>query len=464
LSKPCPSRSTIMAPVDMEYYDLLGVPADAGDAELKKAYRKMAIRYHPDKNPSPDAEEKFKQVSTAYQVLSDPNLRASYDKNGQKMTEEVTPADAQSFFANVFGGDAFEDFIGKISLMSNMTAQADVLMTEEDRAEMEAEMKAASGSPGAASSSKPDPGRPTSPGSFPKEGRRSASLDIPSGAEAPEPSMSHKLVTDTPSDASKPVHPDGTKSKDKKGRTKMTPEQREQLRKIDEENRKVMEERIETLTNKLKDRLRPFIELNNPDDKDDPERRSYEDKMRKEAEDLKYESFGVELLQTIGNVYLMKATSYLKSKKFLGIPGFFSRLKEKGAFAKDVWGLAMGAHAVMGDMHKIQNGELPQEELRAIEADLTGKILLVSWRGTRLEVSQVLREVVDHTLKDKDAGEEVILKRAKGIFLLGAIYKSIEPDESAEERRELERLVAEAAKPKKKGKKASATIETTVSG
>ncbi len=53
--------------------------------------------------------------------------------------------------------------------------------------------------------------------------------------------------------------------------------------------------RIETLTNKLKDRLRPFVELKNPDDTDDPERRSFEEKMRKEVDDLKYESFGVEV-------------------------------------------------------------------------------------------------------------------------------------------------------------------------
>jgi DnaJ-class molecular chaperone len=49
----------------------LGVRPDANDAELKNAYRKQAIKYHPDKNPSPDAEEKFKEIAKAYQVLGD---------------------------------------------------------------------------------------------------------------------------------------------------------------------------------------------------------------------------------------------------------------------------------------------------------------------------------------------------------------------------------------------------------
>ena len=56
--------------------------------------------------------------------------------------------------------------------------------------------------------------------------------------------------------------------------------------------------RIETLTRKLKDRLQPFVELENPDDKDDPQRHSFEEKMRKEADDLKYESFGLEVSQS----------------------------------------------------------------------------------------------------------------------------------------------------------------------
>lgn len=111
-------------------------------------------------------------------------------------------------------------------------------------------------------------------------------------------------------------------------------------------------------------RLRPFVEATRPGHPDDSETKAFETRMQKEAEDLKFESFGVEvclilsalfssidplqLLHTIGNVYMMKATSFMKSRKFLGIPGFFSRLKEKGTLAKDAWGVigsALGVQA-----------------------------------------------------------------------------------------------------------------------
>lgn len=72
---------------DMEYYDLLGVPASATEIDLKKAYRKAAIVNHPDKGGD---EEKFKLIGEAYRVLSDSNLRAEYDRYGKKKpTDEV---------------------------------------------------------------------------------------------------------------------------------------------------------------------------------------------------------------------------------------------------------------------------------------------------------------------------------------------------------------------------------------
>src|ERR1700685_2040118 len=71
------------ATMKMDYYEVLGVERTADDGVLKTAYRKLAMQYHPDRNPNnPEAEEKFKACSEAYQVLSDPDKRAAYDRFG----------------------------------------------------------------------------------------------------------------------------------------------------------------------------------------------------------------------------------------------------------------------------------------------------------------------------------------------------------------------------------------------
>lgn len=65
-----------------DYYEVLGVAKTADDRDIKKAYRKLAMEFHPDRNSSPDAEEKFKEASEAYEVLSDPDKRRIYDRSG----------------------------------------------------------------------------------------------------------------------------------------------------------------------------------------------------------------------------------------------------------------------------------------------------------------------------------------------------------------------------------------------
>jgi len=77
-----------------DYYAILGVSRDASQEEIKKAYRKLALKYHPDKNPDdPSAEERFKEINEAYAVLSDPEQRARYDRFGTADPRQAHPAD-----------------------------------------------------------------------------------------------------------------------------------------------------------------------------------------------------------------------------------------------------------------------------------------------------------------------------------------------------------------------------------
>ncbi len=90
-----------------DYYELLGVSRDAGDPELKKAYRQLAMQCHPDRHPGDKhAEERFKEVSRAYAVLSDPDKRAQYDRFG---TVGATPGFGDTGFGTLFE-DIFENF------------------------------------------------------------------------------------------------------------------------------------------------------------------------------------------------------------------------------------------------------------------------------------------------------------------------------------------------------------------
>lgn len=103
-----------------DYYEVLGVQKSVTNDELKSAYRKLALKYHPDRNKSPEAEERFKEISEAYAVLSDQEKRKRYDTYGHVGSEEVFRGSEDNFaeifkdmgFGNV--GDIFEQIFGRM--------------------------------------------------------------------------------------------------------------------------------------------------------------------------------------------------------------------------------------------------------------------------------------------------------------------------------------------------------------
>lgn len=101
-----------MAVAYQDYYEALGVPRDASEQDIRSAYRKLAREHHPDVNKDPGAEDRFKQISEAYEVLRDKDKRERYDRLGAnwKAGQDASGAGAGGGYEDAFrGGDGFSD-------------------------------------------------------------------------------------------------------------------------------------------------------------------------------------------------------------------------------------------------------------------------------------------------------------------------------------------------------------------
>lgn len=446
--------------VDTEYYEALGVAPEATEIEIKKAYRKAAIRLHPDKNPDdPTAHEKFQAVGEAYQVLSDPDLRKQYDKLGKEGAKPDSGfEDPSEFFTMIFGGEAFQDWIGEISLMKDLTRSMEISTKEAEEAEKAEEAAAAAdtlaaeqtGSADAAEKAAATDAKPaTAEEVHEKPAAAGAAQEIPLRDSKPQPTAG----TESPYSSEKPqgvptrlaitdraeedaaATAAGMTDKEKELREKekragkLSKEQRDELAAFEEERRKIREERVDTLSKKLIDRISVWTET----DKGKDVTEAFKEKMRLEVENLKMESFGLEILHAIGQTYLSKAATYLKSQKPIigGVSGFFSRLKDKGNTIKETWGTvqtAIQAQMEIEEMAKMEEkgGEDWTDEKRAeYEKRVTGKILAAAWRGSKYEVQGVLRDVCDNVLYDKKVKTEKRIERAHALVVIGELFAKV---------------------------------------
>ena len=198
--------------------------------------------------------------------------------------------------------------------MKDMTSVATTMMTEEEKAEIERQMNSNNpkvnggpSTPAAVDHGAPTPQGPsattTSPSSpselHPANG---ATAEKPSAdVHPPTASSSSNALNHSPNGPS-PASPAASlaaereqKEQEKREAARRKAEQREKLKEHDRQRRKAMEERVAMLTQKMIERLRPFVEAKDPGGKDDPESKAFADKMKREVEDLKLESFGVEV-------------------------------------------------------------------------------------------------------------------------------------------------------------------------
>jgi hypothetical protein len=426
-------------------------------------------RHEPDKNPNdPTAHAKFQEIGEAYQVLSNEDLRKAYDKYGK---ESARPSegfvDPAEFFSTIFGGEAFMDWIGEISLMKDLTATMDITMAGMEEEEQEAaaaaaaagesskdgefpgtdeaikeSLKTAGSSAPAASSSekKPVPAvvvedeKSAGPADVPPPYTKSPSPGPGSGATTPRsgrtqiplrPALEYRPSNEA--DREDPTSVQDGKRKDKKSKSGLTKEQREQLAALEKERARVRQERVDMLTQKLLDRLSVWTET----DKGKDVTAAFQEKIRLEVEELKMESFGIDILHAIGQTYVSKATALIRSQKFFGMGGFLSRMKDKGTLVKDTWNTissAIDAQQTMEEMARLeqQGGEDWTDEKKSeYERRVTGKILTAAWRGSKFEIQSVLRDVCDAVLGDKKVPLSKRLERAEALVLVGQICANV---------------------------------------
>ena len=365
-------------PLDMTYYDVLGVPATASIEEIKKAYRKLAIKLHPDKNPNdPEVEEKFKTLATAYHVLSDAELRHKYNEFGAS-TPGLTPEDGfvdpEEVFGSLFGGERFADIIGTISIGKDMK---EALQQDSDDLERQA------------------------------NGDQAAVASADGGTSASKPTL--------------------------------TPEQKaakeEKERKQAAEREKQRQERVSKLVEKLIRKLSIYTEsvrnANDPVLEKEVEK-SFREITRLEAEELKHESYGVELLNAVGFVYSAKSKHYLASTGFLGSFGgvFHSAASSIHVVRETVSTVraALELKNVFEELAKAEEAGITVERKRELEEQAAEKGMRALFKGAKLEVESVIREVSEAVLYDPQIGKETQRLRAQALGIVGEIYMGVKKD------------------------------------
>ncbi|KAL1742967.1 X-domain of DnaJ-containing-domain-containing protein [Schizophyllum fasciatum] len=353
-------------PLETDYYDLLGVGVDATTEEIKKAYRRAAIKHHPDKNPNdPGAEARFKDVAVAYQTLVDPALRRKYNEFGRAGSQpEGGFADPEALFGAIFGGPAFAPLIGQIRLAQDMKEALQEAEEEGGEGEGEGRLDAH--------------GRP--------------------------------LLTDA----------------EKRRREEEKRRRDERRRKRAQEADAARAARVAALAATLAQKLGKFAEVAaGPDDADVA--RGWREMCRIEASTLATESYGPELLHAIGFVYAAKARQHLAARATpFGLGGWVHGLQGRYHVISETMSTVRAALDLKGAFEQLQAADLAPDERRRLEEQAAEKGLQALFKGTKLEIESVLRETCDRVLEEPGLAPGMAQLRAVALQIMGEEFMAVQ--------------------------------------
>ncbi|CAE6446757.1 unnamed protein product [Rhizoctonia solani] len=365
-------------PLETAYYEILGVEVTATSDDIKKAYRRLAIKHHPDKNrDDPSAEETFKQISVAYQVLSDPELRKKYNEFGPKEgAPDAAFVDPEEIFSAIFGGERFVPIIGHISLGKDMK---DALQNEES-----------------------DNEEPATPVQRDSKGREI-------------------------------ISPEERARREEKRRRK-----EERDRQVDAQKQKARAERVGQLVTELSRKLSIYTESATGHPQQDADvANSWRQICEIEANELKGESYGVDLLNAVGFVYVAKAKHYLATNQtFMGVGGWLHNIQGKyHVFSETVSTVrsALELKQVFDQIAQAEKAGVSPEEKKKLEEQAAEKGLRALFKGAKLEIESVLRETCDRVLADPALQSSKLHLRAEALQILGEAYLSVKKDGDAPE-------------------------------
>ena len=377
---------------DRKYYDLLGVSTSATQGQIKKAYYREARKVHPDKSPDPEAAEKFQALGHAYQVLSNEQARAVYDKNGPPETGSASEAmqgeiDPYVFFAVMFGSHLVEPYIGELWIAT--TADSVMKDAQSQQAMMD------------------------------EEG---------SDNQHQQEEMAQNLAN----------------------RAALSEEARLKQRKREVKCALFLRKRIEAFMTEVKE-----TNSEGAEGKASPAAEAFQKGCTEEAEEIAKSSFGPTFLTTMGYALDLEADEYVGfANSFLGLDGHTARIRKKGAqIHTNAKIVGAGFKAFSAGQKVYKEVETVQQQMKeksatagttasgdeaaagmdAAQAALAQAkleeslpaILDLAWAVNSRDISRTLKHVCKKLFNDASIDLEGRLKRAQAIKILGSIFYEV---------------------------------------